>query len=51
MGLHDRTTDREPHPHAILFGREEGLEDTIDVAEPAPGVSNLNSHSAGPIAT
>src|SRR5262245_28088538 len=48
--LDDRTADGEPHPHAVLLGREEGLEDPVGVLDAGSGVAYLDADRAALVA-
>jgi len=47
VGLDDRTADRQPHPHAIGFGREERVEYPIDIlrTDSCTGVRNRDHYA------
>ena len=46
MTFYDRAADRQPHPHTIRFGREERVEDAINILwiDPRSGISHLNQY-------
>jgi hypothetical protein len=46
VGLDDRATDREAHPHASRLRGEEGVEQGVEIAgvNPGPGVPYFNQH-------
>jgi hypothetical protein len=46
MTFYDRAADRQPHPHAMRFGREERVEDAIDILwiDPRSGISHLDQY-------
>src|SRR3984957_12145363 len=49
MGINNRTADRQPHPHALWLGGEEGLEEPVRPrrVDPEPQIRSRNKHVAG----
>src|SRR5262249_17721174 len=51
VGLDDRTADREPHSHAVLLSREEGLEGILGIAQSAAAIGDFDSNIVDPLAS
>ena len=53
MAFHDRTADRESHPHAAGLGSEEWREQPVRIlsGDPDPGVRHANDHLVGLVLT